>query len=142
MKEKIAKTNVARLLDKAKIAYELIPYEVDENDLSAVHEMCIRDRGDFITASHYFTTYYNTYPRGVYTEQARYCLLYTSAFPNGNFIEASHLGGRAHVIELIRIFEKERPGVPMRVDHGRMMLDLSLIHICIIIVGFIFATQI
>lgn len=37
MKEKIAKTNVARLLDKAKVAYELIPYEVDENDLSAVH---------------------------------------------------------------------------------------------------------
>ena len=37
MKEKIAKTNVARLLDKAKIAYELIPYQVDENDLSAVH---------------------------------------------------------------------------------------------------------
>ena len=34
---KINKTNAARLLDKAKIAYELIPYEVDENDLSAVH---------------------------------------------------------------------------------------------------------
>lgn len=34
---KINKTNVARLLDKASIAYELIPYEVDENDLSAVH---------------------------------------------------------------------------------------------------------
>ena len=46
----------------------------------------------------------------------------TNTFPNGNFIEASHLGGRAHIIELIRIFEKERPGVPMRVDHGRMML--------------------
>ena len=46
----------------------------------------------------------------------------TNAFPNGNFIEASHLGGRAHIIELIRIFQKERPGVPMRVDHGRMML--------------------
>ena len=46
----------------------------------------------------------------------------TNAFPNGNFIDASHLGGRAHIIELIRIFEKERPGVPMRVDHGRMML--------------------
>lgn len=46
----------------------------------------------------------------------------TNAFPNGNFIEASHLGGRAHIIELIRIFEKERPGVPMRVDHGRVML--------------------
>lgn len=37
MKEKIAKTNVARLLDKAKIKYDLIPYEVDENDLSAIH---------------------------------------------------------------------------------------------------------
>ncbi len=37
MKEKINKTNVARLLDKVKIAYELVPYEVDENDLSATH---------------------------------------------------------------------------------------------------------
>ena len=37
MKEKINKTNAARLLDKAKIKYELIPYEVDENDLSAPH---------------------------------------------------------------------------------------------------------
>ncbi|MFM2292678.1 MAG: hypothetical protein RIS29_2491 [Bacteroidota bacterium] len=31
------KTNAARLLDKAKIAYQLIPYEVDESDLSAIH---------------------------------------------------------------------------------------------------------
>lgn len=31
------KTNAARLLDKAKVVYELIPYEVDESDLSAVH---------------------------------------------------------------------------------------------------------
>lgn len=37
MKEKISKTNVARLLDKAKVKYELIPYDVDENDLSAIH---------------------------------------------------------------------------------------------------------
>lgn len=37
MKEKINKTNVARLLDKAKISYDLVPYEVDENDLSATH---------------------------------------------------------------------------------------------------------
>lgn len=33
----VPKTNVARLLDKAGIAYELIPYEVDENDLAADH---------------------------------------------------------------------------------------------------------
>lgn len=34
---KINKTNVARLLDKAKVSYQLVPYEVDENDLSATH---------------------------------------------------------------------------------------------------------
>lgn len=34
---KISKTNAARLLDKAHIPYELIPYDVDESDLSAVH---------------------------------------------------------------------------------------------------------
>jgi Cys-tRNA(Pro)/Cys-tRNA(Cys) deacylase len=33
----ISKTNVARLLDKAKIKYELVPYVVDENDLAATH---------------------------------------------------------------------------------------------------------
>ncbi len=37
MAKKIAKTNAARLLDQAKIKYELIPYHVDESDLSAVH---------------------------------------------------------------------------------------------------------
>ena len=34
---KIQKTNAARLLDQQKIKYELIPYQVDEFDLSAVH---------------------------------------------------------------------------------------------------------
>ncbi|MBO7278688.1 MAG: Cys-tRNA(Pro) deacylase [Bacteroidales bacterium] len=33
----INKTNVARLLDARKVAYELIPYTVDENDLAATH---------------------------------------------------------------------------------------------------------
>lgn len=46
----------------------------------------------------------------------------TAAMPGGNFIESSHLTGRGHLIDLIRIFEKENPGLPMRVDHGRMML--------------------
>lgn len=46
----------------------------------------------------------------------------TAAMPGGNFIESSHLSGRGHLIDLIRIFEQERPGLPMRVDHGRMML--------------------
>lgn len=32
-----AKTNVARLLTQAGVAHELVPYEVDENDLAATH---------------------------------------------------------------------------------------------------------
>ena len=34
---KLQKTNAARILDRMGIAYELTTYEVDENDLSAVH---------------------------------------------------------------------------------------------------------
>ena len=34
---KTEKTNAARLLDRAGIAYELIPYRVDESDLAATH---------------------------------------------------------------------------------------------------------
>ncbi len=36
-KDQTPKTNVARLLDKAKVPYKLVPYEVDENDLAAQH---------------------------------------------------------------------------------------------------------
>lgn len=46
-------------------------------------------------------------------------------FPNGDFTEASHLGGRADLIELARIFEKVNPKLPMRVDHGMTMLGDS-----------------
>ena len=47
----------------------------------------------------------------------------TNATPDGNFIEASHLEGRGRLVDLVRIFEKERADLPMRVDHGRLMLD-------------------
>ena len=30
------------------------------------------NQGDYVTASHYFNTYYTTYPRGLYTEMARF----------------------------------------------------------------------
>ena len=43
-------------------------------------------------------------------------------FPNGDFTEASHLGGRADLVELVKIFEKENCSLPMRVDHGMTML--------------------
>ena len=41
---------------------------------------------------------------------------------DGNFIEASHLAGRANLVELVRIFQKQKADLPMRVDHGRTML--------------------
>ena len=55
-------------------------------------------------------------------------------FPNGDFTEASHLGGRADLVALAHIFEKEEQErmktrkettqkLPMRVDHGMTMFD-------------------
>ena len=40
----------------------------------------------------------------------------------GNFIEASHLAGRADLVELVKIFQRQKADLPMRVDHGRTML--------------------
>lgn len=40
--------------------------------------------------------------------------------PNGDFKESSHLDPR--LIDVIETFERERPGVPMRVDHAPLML--------------------
>lgn len=37
MKEKESKTNAARLLEASGIAFRIIPYEYDENDLAASH---------------------------------------------------------------------------------------------------------
>ena len=34
--------------------------------------MAYYNQGDYVSASHYFTTYYNTYPNGTYTELARF----------------------------------------------------------------------
>ncbi|WP_302572077.1 outer membrane protein assembly factor BamD [Phocaeicola coprocola] len=34
--------------------------------------MTYYNQGDYVTASHYFNTYYTTYPRGTYTELARF----------------------------------------------------------------------
>ena len=46
----------------------------------------------------------------------------TDVLPGGDFMESSHLSGRGHLIDLIRIFESVNPKLPMRVDHGRLML--------------------
>lgn len=47
----------------------------------------------------------------------------TEVLENGNFMEASHLSGRVDLVEVIRVFEKENPNIPMRIDHGKLMLD-------------------
>lgn len=47
----------------------------------------------------------------------------TDTLEGGNFIEASHLEGRGRLIELVALFETVNPNLPMRVDHGRLMLD-------------------
>jgi mannonate dehydratase len=47
----------------------------------------------------------------------------TRILPDGSFIEAPHLEGRGHLIELVRLFEAENPSLPMRIDHGRTLFD-------------------
>lgn len=47
---------------------------------------------------------------------ARIC----NVLPNGDFKESTHLDQR--LIDVVRTFERERPGVPMRVDHAPLML--------------------
>ncbi|MDE6100230.1 MAG: mannonate dehydratase [Paramuribaculum sp.] len=47
---------------------------------------------------------------------ARIC----TVLPNGDFRESSHLDPR--LVEVVRTFEMERQGVPMRVDHAPLML--------------------
>ena len=42
--------------------------------------------------------------------------------PGGDFVEAPHTAGRADLVELVRIFEREGRDLPMRVDHGKTML--------------------
>lgn len=44
--------------------------------------------------------------------------------PNGDFVEASHLEGRGRIVKLVELFERHAPAsLPMRIDHGRTMLD-------------------
>ncbi len=57
----------------------------------------------------------------------------TSVKPNGDFMESGHLSGRGHLVELVKIFRAEErrrassgmwnDTLPMRVDHGPLMLD-------------------
>lgn len=59
----------------ATILEELIPImkgTVNGEESLYMLGMTYFNQGDYISASHYFNTYYTTYPRGLYTELARY----------------------------------------------------------------------
>ena len=56
------------------------------------------------------------YAKHTHFVHARNC----NVMPNGDFKESSHLDPR--LIDVVRTFERERPGVPMRVDHAPLML--------------------
>lgn len=59
----------------ATILEELIPIlkgTVNGEESLYMLAMTYYNQGDFVTSSHYFNTYYTTYPRGTYTELARF----------------------------------------------------------------------
>lgn len=56
------------------------------------------------------------YAKNTHFVHARVC----NALPNGDFKETTHLDPR--LVEVVRIFEQQRPEVPMRVDHAPLML--------------------
>ncbi len=61
---------------------------------------------------------------GEFIDQIGYAhLRSTKVYDNGDFIEASHLEGDGKLIDVIRILEKHKPNIPMRIDHGKLMLD-------------------
>lgn len=57
----------------------------------------------------------------------------TDAFEDGDFVEANHLAGRGNLVDVVEIFIKQEKArkaanrrdcrLPMRVDHGLLMLD-------------------
>lgn len=56
------------------------------------------------------------YAKRTHFVHARIC----NVMPNGDFKESSHLDPR--LVDIVATFEKENPGVPMRVDHAPLML--------------------
>ena len=56
------------------------------------------------------------YAKRTHFVHARIC----NVLPNGDFKESTHLDPR--LVEIVKTFEEENPGVPMRVDHAPLML--------------------
>lgn len=78
---------------------------------------------DYQTASHYFTTYYNTYPRGQYVESARYhsgkALFLDTPEPR---LDQS---GTYKAIQELQLFLEYFPSSPHHTEVQQMIFDLQ-----------------
>lgn len=85
--------------------------------------MCYYGQRDFETASHYFTTYYNSYPRGIYTEEARF---YTGktlyrAVPESRLDQSSTY----KAIQELQLFMEYYPQSSRRSEVNDMLYELQ-----------------
>ncbi len=81
------------------------------------------NQGDYVTASHYFNTYYTTYPRGQYTEEARFnCgrVLYMNA-PEYKLDQSSTYSA----IRELQVFIEFFPSSPRRLQAQDMIFELQ-----------------
>ena len=85
--------------------------------------MAYYNQGDYVTASHHFTTYYNTYPKGIYTELARYHsgkALFLDT-PEARLDQSSTYGA----IQELQMFMEYFPDSKNKRDAQQMIFDLQ-----------------
>ena len=85
--------------------------------------MSYYNMGDYVTASHHFTTYYNTYPKGTYTELARYHSgksLYLDT-PEARLDQSSTYGA----IQELQMFLEYFPNSSRKADAQQMIFSLQ-----------------
>lgn len=85
--------------------------------------MCYYGMGDYSTASHYFITYYNNYPYGIYTEEARFHsgkTLYLDV-PEPRLDQTSTV----KAIQELQLFLEYYPQSNRRAEIQQMLFDLQ-----------------
>ncbi len=85
--------------------------------------MSYYNQGDYVTASHYFNTYYTTYPRGTYTELARFYSgksLYLDT-PEARLDQSSTY----KAIQELQMFMEYFPASPRRETAQNMIFELQ-----------------
>ena len=85
--------------------------------------MSYYNQGDYITASHYFTSYYNTYPNGTFTELARFHsgkALYLDT-PEPRLDQSSTY----NAISELQLFMEYFPGSKRKTEAQQMIFELQ-----------------